>query len=199
MPRGKSASPTKSGSGSCPMSPWLRQAQPSRAGARRSSTDRAQPSPRRTTQRHPRHRRTTPRPCESSSTPTNKDSLQPHKTRRRWTDPFAWSPAPAATPEPVSDGKSMLPSYPLRGRLRERGASSPRGVGSPADPQLPHRPPRLARPSWAQQIWATTVPVPACPGLGAYPESVLTTTSWTVSPAIVEPDLLMVLETITAM
>jgi hypothetical protein len=44
-----------------------------------------------------------------------------------------------------------------------------------------------------------TVPVPEWPGLGAYPGSVLTTTILTMSPEMVEPDLLTWLETRTPM
>src|SRR6266481_740265 len=46
---------------------------------------------------------------------------------------------------------------------------------------------------------ATTVPVPGWPGFCAYPPFVLTITSWTVLPEIVEPDFEMELDTITAM
>src|SRR5262249_27370826 len=50
-----------------------------------------------------------------------------------------------------------------------------------------------------QQILATTFPVPRCPGLGAYPGWVLTTTSWTVLPAIDDPDLVTLPDTSTSM
>jgi hypothetical protein len=39
-----------------------------------------------------------------------------------------------------------------------------------------------------QQNVATIVPVPGCPGLGAYPGSTFTTTMCFESPEIVEPD-----------
>ena len=44
-----------------------------------------------------------------------------------------------------------------------------------------------------------TVPVPGWPGSGWYPGSVRTTTMWTIVPEIVDPDLEIELETITAM
>src|SRR5437660_8634168 len=46
---------------------------------------------------------------------------------------------------------------------------------------------------------ATTVPVPGWPGLGAYPGSVLITTTLAVSPERVAPALLIELDAITAM
>ena len=39
-----------------------------------------------------------------------------------------------------------------------------------------------------QQNVATIVPVPGCPGLGAYPGPIFTTTMWTELPEIVDPD-----------
>src|SRR6266478_1362022 len=41
------------------------------------------------------------------------------------------------------------------------------------------------------------VPVPGLPGSGWYPGSVRTTTMWTISPEIVDPDCVMLLATIT--
>ena len=45
---------------------------------------------------------------------------------------------------------------------------------------------------------ATTLPVPSCPGLGPYPGSVATITISFTLPLIVEPDLVMLLDTTTA-
>jgi hypothetical protein len=55
------------------------------------------------------------------------------------------------------------------------------------------------RRSLVQQTWITTVPVPACPGLGWYPGSTLTTTMWTVLPEIRDPFLAARLVTMTPM
>src|SRR5258708_10196322 len=49
------------------------------------------------------------------------------------------------------------------------------------------------------QTTATTVPVPVCPGDGPYPGLVRTTTILGLSPAIVAPDLVTVLDAMTAM
>src|SRR5262249_24395147 len=72
--------------------------------------------------------------------------------------------------------------------LRERG---------PGGRPLPLLDPFLG--SVDQQTCASTVPAPACPGLGWNPGSVLTTTIWTVSPENCGPNFVILLDTITPM